>query len=112
MDASLIPLLFVGSGALLSAVALPLSLRKVPPNALYGVRLEATMSDEEIWYAVNQASGNELFWIGIAAALLSSLFWALGLSSPLLSLVCTLVLIFGSVAVSHDRRVPVELGTL
>lgn len=38
-------------------VAIPLVLRLVPPNPIYGVRTPATMADPGLWYRVNATTG-------------------------------------------------------
>ena len=53
------------SAVLLILLALPLWMRMVPPNRLYGVRTRATLGDEERWYAVNATSGRDLLVSGI-----------------------------------------------
>ncbi len=57
---------------LLIALAVPLILRKVPPNGFYGFRLPKTQSDPRIWYAANRAAGLNL----VAGSSLSLLVWA------------------------------------
>ena len=42
------------------AISVPLILRKVPPNLLYGFRTRKTMSDPRIWYAANALGGKNL----------------------------------------------------
>jgi len=61
-------------GALFVALAVPLMHRKVPPNGLYGLRVNATFADERVWYEANAASGRDLALLGV---LLSSV--AIGL---------------------------------
>src|SRR5258706_10250819 len=39
--------------ALIAVVAVPLLLKLVPPNPIYGVRTEKTLDSSEIWYKVN-----------------------------------------------------------
>jgi uncharacterized membrane protein len=53
------------SAVLLILFALPLWMRMVPPNRLYGVRTRATLGDEGRWYAVNATSGRDLLVSGI-----------------------------------------------
>ena len=60
------------SAVLLILLALPLWMRMVPPNRLYGVRTRATLGDEERWYAVNATSGRDLLVSGIV--LLAGIF--------------------------------------
>jgi uncharacterized membrane protein len=38
-------------------IAIPLSLRKVPPNPVYGFRTRTTLVDENIWYESNAYFG-------------------------------------------------------
>lgn len=54
------------TAVLLIALAVPLWMRLVPPNRLYGVRTRTTMSDRERWYAVNARSGLDLLVSGVA----------------------------------------------
>lgn len=58
--------LLFGSAILLIVLGVPLMQRKVPPNWAYGVRIKATMSDDAIWYAVNEKSGRDLVVLGVA----------------------------------------------
>lgn len=55
-----------GSAMLIIALALPLWLRRVPPNALYGARFAATLVAPEIWYRVNARGGRDLALVGSA----------------------------------------------
>ncbi|WP_395753460.1 protein kinase domain-containing protein [Prosthecobacter sp.] len=50
-----------GAGVLLAVMALPLWLRLVPMNSLYGVRLPSTFVSEKRWYEVNAFFGRHLF---------------------------------------------------
>jgi hypothetical protein len=54
------------SGLLLSGLALPLMWRKIPPNHWYGFRVRRTLENETVWYAVNEFSARRLFWVGIS----------------------------------------------
>lgn len=54
------------SGPLLVLLAIPLWLRRIPPNRFYGVRTRETLADEALWYEVNARSGRDL---ALAAAL-------------------------------------------
>jgi len=38
-------------------IAIPLILRRVPPNPVYGFRTRTTLADENIWYATNAYFG-------------------------------------------------------
>jgi uncharacterized membrane protein len=58
--------LLAGLGLLTVIVAIPLALRRVPPNRWYGLRVPATLADREVWYAANQRTGRDLVWLGLA----------------------------------------------
>jgi SdpI/YhfL family protein len=56
--------LFVALSALMILVAIPLALRRVPPNRWYGLRIPATFADRDVWYTANARMGRELAWLG------------------------------------------------
>lgn len=58
--------LFLAVGLLFCALAIPLMLRRVPPNGLYGLRVPATFADERVWYEANARSGRDIFVLGLA----------------------------------------------
>lgn len=49
------------AGLLVAALSLPLWLRLVPMNSLYGVRLPSTFASDQRWYDVNAVCGRHLF---------------------------------------------------
>ena len=57
--------LLILSGPLVMLLAIPLWMRRVPPNVLYGVRTRATIADERLWYDVNAACGRDLALAGL-----------------------------------------------
>lgn len=50
-----------GMGLLMAALSLPLWLRLVPMNPVYGVRLPSTFVSDQRWYDVNAVFGRHLF---------------------------------------------------
>ncbi len=87
---------------LMIALSLPMALRKVPPNQIYGFRTAKTMANTKVWYEANQRAGMNL----IAAAIIALIVWvAVELSAGIpkanaVGLPVLLVLLFGSVVVS------------
>ena len=87
------------SGVLLIAAGIPLWLRRVPRNALYGVRFASTLSDDRIWYEINARCGRDLVGIGagylvlLAAAFLFGRSWSMPfrLLGPTVVLVVALI---------------------
>jgi uncharacterized membrane protein len=58
-------ILLISSALLLIVLAIPLRMRRVPPNRFYGVRTRATLADEATWYDVNARSGQDLLVAGV-----------------------------------------------
>jgi uncharacterized membrane protein len=59
---------FVLLGALMFALAIPMALKLVPPNPVYGIRTSKTLSSREIWYAANRSTGIDMVIAGIVIA--------------------------------------------
>src|SRR5579871_4417957 len=51
-------------GPILLVLSIPLMLRWVPPNRIYGFRVPATCADRSIWYDANALNGRHLFLLG------------------------------------------------
>ena len=47
----------VGAAIVTGLVAVPLALRKVPRNRLYGIRTRRTLADDAVWYETNAFGG-------------------------------------------------------
>ena len=60
-----IHLILSGASLALVALAIPMVLRRVPPNPLYGLRVPATYADEWVWYEANAHSGRDLILLGV-----------------------------------------------
>jgi uncharacterized membrane protein len=43
--------------ALIAALSVPLALRLIPPNRIYGVRTSQTLASREVWFRVNRVAG-------------------------------------------------------
>ncbi len=50
----------LGVSLVLILVAIPLALRKVAPNVVYGYRTRATLANEAVWYEANAYFGKRL----------------------------------------------------
>lgn len=66
----LIPIPYVqcAMGIAVALVSVPLMLRKVPMNHLYGVRVKQAFVSERNWYAINVYGGWLLFLFGVFLA--------------------------------------------
>ena len=49
--------LLIGAAVVTALIALPLALRKIPRNRLYGVRTRRTLADDRVWYETNAYGG-------------------------------------------------------
>jgi uncharacterized membrane protein len=54
--------------AVFSVVSIPLVLRKVPRNPVYGYRTRATLSDDKVWYEVNTYFGSRFLVASVLSA--------------------------------------------
>jgi hypothetical protein len=60
--------LYAIGGLVLAGLSVPLILRKIPPNGLYGFRIPATLENTQLWYKVNAYAGKRLLVVGLATA--------------------------------------------
>lgn len=58
--------------AVLAAIAIPLALRLIGPNSVYGFRTPVTRSDLDVWYSANAFAGWALL---VSAGLSAALVW-------------------------------------
>ncbi len=70
----------LGCAALFAVIAIPLALRRIPRNVVYGYRTRTTLSDDTIWYEANAHFGRGLVIASLASVLAA---WALELTRPL-----------------------------
>ena len=70
-DDVLIISVVIAIGMLEIIMGLPLVLEKIKPNRLYGFRLKATLSNEEIWYKSNKRVGRDFIIMGTLVVLCS-----------------------------------------
>ena len=49
--------LVIGAAIVTALIALPLALRQIPRNRLYGVRTRRTLADDRVWYETNAYGG-------------------------------------------------------
>ena len=72
-----IALLFLVVGVVFAGLGFPLMRRRIPPNIWYGFRTRKTLSNEELWYSINQVTGKDMIWIGAIIAAASLIVMAL-----------------------------------
>lgn len=98
---------FLIADGVIAAVSVPLILKLVPPNRLYGFRTSQTLSDRTLWFRANHFAGWALL---IAAIVSASVFllrpeWAAG-ASPY-GLVVFMAPLLGAVGatLAHLRKI-------
>ena len=57
-------------GPVLLLVSIPLMLRWVPQNRIYGFRVPATLRNRSVWYDANALCARHLFLLGLLMVLL------------------------------------------
>ena len=108
----------ISAGVIMIALAIPLWLRRVKPNLLYGVRFESTLADEHVWYEINARGGRHLVLLGVLylAMIFVGLYfgqsWSVGLRviGPIAVLVVAVVLDAIILGVA-SRRLLARLGS-
>jgi len=66
---TLLKTIYISGGLLLILLAIPLILRKIPPNSMYGFRVKWTLEDPELWYSMNAYTSKWLVFVGLCAIL-------------------------------------------
>jgi hypothetical protein len=61
--------LYCAAGVLLVVLSIPLMLKKIPPNPIYGFRVSQTLENSETWYAVNQYAARRLVFTGASTVM-------------------------------------------
>lgn len=72
-----IALLFFVVGALFVGLGIPLMLGRIRPNIWYGFRTRKTLSNDEIWYSINQVTGKDMMWVGAILTVVSLVVMAM-----------------------------------
>jgi uncharacterized membrane protein len=91
---------FAVLGAVLAVLAVPLMLRRVPPNPLYGLRVPATFRDAQVWYDANAASGRDLLVLGIVLIVSAYVVPAIITSDMTRMILWQVILVGGAIAVA------------
>lgn len=107
----LICIVFVVSALSLGLLGVPLFRGKVPPNGLYGFRVQTTLDDPEVWYPVNRLSGVWLIVTAGALFLSSTTLFGLGVAPGTAAGVNLTVLgVFTAASVVHGLIVASKLS--
>jgi uncharacterized membrane protein len=61
--------------ALIAVAAVPLLLKLIPPNPIYGFRTERALEDSAVWFAVNRFLGRALL-IAVGVTALALMFYS------------------------------------
>ncbi len=91
-------LLFAGVALLFVALGIPLFIRVVPPNPLYGFRTPRTISDAAIWYPVNRVTGAWMIMAGVLVGLAAIGAYRAGLDGAVAAFINIAALIVGAAA--------------
>jgi membrane-associated PAP2 superfamily phosphatase len=93
---------------IVAAVAVPLMLRLIPPNPLYGVCTERTLTQQSTWFEVNAFGGRALLIAAGIAALLIMVYQGTWLRSGWAQLAVFVIAIVAAIASTlvFERKLP------
>ncbi len=97
-EKGLVTILVVDAVSIL--ISIPLVLRKIGPNVVYGYRTRATLSDPALWYEANALFGRRLIAACLVSALAALFLARPGLLPPDMFLPVSVVLLGAPVAVA------------
>lgn len=61
-----IPYVQMGLGTMIAVFSIPLVMRKIPMNHLYGIRIKRAFSSDKNWYDINAFGGKLFLAFGVA----------------------------------------------
>ena len=88
-------LTILGCALLLVLLAIPLILRRVPRNIVYGFRTRATLSDDYVWYEANAHFGRGLLIANVITAIAALILYRTQSLSPGFFLKASVVALVG-----------------
>lgn len=92
----MIHLLFAAVGLFFVGLAVPLRLRRVGPNHIYGLRVKETLADETTWYEANARSALDLLFVGVALFGAALATWGFDIDHGSTAILLTVVLVAGT----------------
>jgi hypothetical protein len=93
---------------IVAAAAVPLMLRLIPPNPLYGLRTERTVTQSAAWFDVNAFAGRALLVAMGVAALLIMLYQGTWLRSGWAQVAVFMLAIAAAIVATlgYERKLP------
>jgi uncharacterized membrane protein len=85
---------------LLVVLGIPLMLRRVGPNPLYGLRLPATFADEWVWYEANALTGRDLLLHGMLLFAVAVVLPLFGIDEAVCALSWSVVAVIGVIVIT------------
>jgi hypothetical protein len=77
-DTIILILIFFFVGLSEVGMSIPMILGVIPPNWYYGFRVSKTVSNEKIWYQVNNYFGKDSLIAGVIVTVTALLLWRFG----------------------------------
>jgi uncharacterized membrane protein len=87
------------------AIGIPMVMKLIPPNSIYGYRTPRTLNDETVWYTVNANTGLAFIICGVICAVTVLAISRSDLNPSLQSMVGTAIIVFGAI-------IPIAVGAL
>lgn len=89
----------LASACIMAVLGIPLILKKVSPNRLYGFRTRTTLGNVDAWYEANRIAGYWLVATGAATACVAIVAFSSGIGLPGAPLVTLVPFVLGVIGV-------------
>ena len=88
---------FLIAYAVIGLVSVPLAMRLIPPNRIYGIRTRRTLDNPSLWYNVNAVGGQLLLVACGLGAIILMMYQGTWMRSSLVQLIVFVIFVGGAV---------------
>jgi hypothetical protein len=78
---TILGILNIAVGILFILISIPLVIKKIPMNSLYGFRISKAFESEENWYEVNRYGGRQLIQWSLLLIVIGALYFTFPMDS-------------------------------
>jgi uncharacterized membrane protein len=98
-------------GLVIGALGIPLARQKIPPNRLYGVRLQKSFQSETAWYDINRYGGKQMIYWSVPLILAGAALLFLPITPNYVGFLVPIELIFIAIPILKMIRYANRYGS-